>query len=171
MDWKTKKTFAKAADNLSRGYVLQIQRFLSTLNPIDLERSLYAKLNRTIDEIIENKVLNSSSIIQILPRYVKNMYSEPIKVSWFDPKNRVMSKNISKNLGFFKRAYVPFEHRLVMDLFHKLIYLCAKHNMEFQLSDGSLIGTLRHFDLIPWDDDAVSEYIASYIKFKANLSF
>ncbi len=31
--------------------------------------------------------------------------------------------------------------------------LCIKHGIKYTISDGSLIGAIRHKGFVPWDDD------------------
>jgi hypothetical protein len=51
------------------------------------------------------------------------------------------------------RRLTPCEHNLVMRLLMIIERICRKHNITFMLSDGSLLGSWRHHDIIPWDDD------------------
>lgn len=40
-----------------------------------------------------------------------------------------------------------------IDLLMELDRVCKKYNLNYYMSDGSLLGTIRHKGFIPWDDD------------------
>lgn len=48
----------------------------------------------------------------------------------------------------------PEEARqLIVGLLNVFDALCKKHNLRYTLSDGTLLGAVRHQGFIPWDDD------------------
>ena len=51
------------------------------------------------------------------------------------------------------RALTSCEHDIAMRLLMVIERICRKNEITFMLTDGSLLGSLRHHDIIPWDDD------------------
>jgi hypothetical protein len=51
------------------------------------------------------------------------------------------------------RRMTPCEHSLIMRLLMIIERICRKHGIEFMIYDGTLLGSWRHHDIIPWDDD------------------
>lgn len=56
----------------------------------------------------------------------------------------------SRNLT---RRLTQCEHNIAMHLLMIIERICRKNKITFMLSDGSLLGSYRHHDIIPWDDD------------------
>lgn len=53
-----------------------------------------------------------------------------------------------------------------MQMLIKFINVCNKYNINFFMWGGSLLGTIRHKDFIPWDDDVdIVMFRDQYIKF------
>lgn len=42
---------------------------------------------------------------------------------------------------------------VLLDMLLKFDAVCRKHHFQYFLSSGSLLGAVRHFGFIPWDDD------------------
>ena len=51
------------------------------------------------------------------------------------------------------RRITPCEHSLAMALLMIIERICRKNGIPMMMSDGTLLGSWRHHDLIPWDDD------------------
>ncbi|CAF2519032.1 unnamed protein product [Rotaria sp. Silwood2] len=58
-----------------------------------------------------------------------------------------------KSYPYLARLFTPCEHNLAMRLLMIIERICRKHKITFSLIYGSLLGSYRHHDIIPWDDD------------------
>ena len=61
--------------------------------------------------------------------------------------------SIWKSSSDLSRGFNRCEHHLAMRLFMIIDRICRKYHIEYMLFDGTLLGSWRHHDVIPWDDD------------------
>lgn len=43
--------------------------------------------------------------------------------------------------------------KVELGIFREFLRVCGKHNLDYMMFGGSLLGTMRHRGFIPWDDD------------------
>lgn len=55
--------------------------------------------------------------------------------------------------GREEREYLEQAHRILKILLKEFDRVCGKYGLRYYLICGSLLGAVRHGDLIPWDDD------------------
>lgn len=60
--------------------------------------------------------------------------------------------NVSE-LGKEEQEYLENAHRILHTLLKEFDRVCEKYGLHYYLICGSLLGAVRHGDLIPWDDD------------------
>ncbi|CAF1095252.1 unnamed protein product [Adineta steineri] len=58
-----------------------------------------------------------------------------------------------KSSRILPRVFSRCEHTLVMHLLTIIDRLCRQHNITYFIYEGTLLGSIRHHDIIPWDDD------------------
>lgn len=58
-----------------------------------------------------------------------------------------------KEAGKKESEYFENAHRILKILLKDFDRVCQKHNLRYYVICGSLLGAVRHHDLIPWDDD------------------
>lgn len=56
-------------------------------------------------------------------------------------------------IGAEEQQYLDNAHRILKILLTEFDRVCQKYNLHYYLICGSLLGAVRHGDLIPWDDD------------------
>lgn len=59
----------------------------------------------------------------------------------------------SKNVSIFKPKLSLSNHTHMMNLLKLFVSACDSSNIKFFLTHGTLIGAVRHFGFVPWDDD------------------
>lgn len=57
------------------------------------------------------------------------------------------------DIGRKEQEYLDNAHRILKILLKEFDRVCRKYNLRYYLICGSLLGAVRHGDLIPWDDD------------------
>lgn len=58
-----------------------------------------------------------------------------------------------KNAGRSESEYLENAHRILKILLKDFDRVCQKYGLKYYVICGSLLGVVRHQDLIPWDDD------------------
>lgn len=98
------------------------------------------------------KLINNNKTFQIaqinapkLPEFYPQLFGADI----FTYANR-------KNSSLMPRSLNENEYELYMETIEKTLKLLGTHKIEYMMFYGTLLGSLRHWDIVPWDDDFVS---------------
>ncbi len=61
---------------------------------------------------------------------------------------------VSSNISFsFKSTLTPHDKMMLMDTASYLVSVCEDLNITCMMYGGTLLGSWRHHDIVPWDDD------------------
>ena len=101
-----------------------------------------------------------------LQQYHDDPFERPMNSSvYFTPmelwtRMELASKGLPYSMNGFKIAMNFKEYNITLDLLDTFSKMMEKHNLTYMMYGGTLIGSLRHNDVIPWDDDI--DVIANY---------
>ncbi|CAF1043846.1 unnamed protein product [Didymodactylos carnosus] len=107
-----------------------------------VDDSAYTNLTHVICSNFDNSLTQSNNkIILIQPNILEKYDLIPYDYT-------IWQTSIS-----LSRSVTPCEHSIMMKLLLLFDKLCRKNQIQYMMIDGTLLGSYRHHDLIPWDDD------------------
>lgn len=84
------------------------------------------------------KVYVNEDLMKEIPLTAEGMFTEVFDVS---------------ETGKEEQEYLEKAHRILKTVLAEFDRVCQKYDLHYYLICGSLLGAVRHKDLIPWDDD------------------
>lgn len=126
--------------------------------------------------VIAPSVWNLRELNPSIDRYYKNSYNDILPSSWIRAEIwKVNESNYSKEKSSIlfpdKRLSgggnnLQKAQTVMLRILKVFDAICKKHNLDYWLDAGTLLGAARHGGFIPWDDDVdVIMPIDSYVKF------
>ena len=126
--------------------------------------------------VIAPSVWNLRELNPSIDRYYKNSYTDILPSSWIRAEIwKVNESNYSKEKSSIlfpdKRLAgggnnLQKAQSVMLRILKVFDAICKKHNLDYWLDAGTLLGAARHGGFIPWDDDVdVIMPIDSYVKF------
>lgn len=109
-----------------------------------------------VRDLLKNHSGSSGNVtVKILPQYSAKTYTSPVEVEWFSYENYANDGELEG----WERQWTDQGHSEQIELMRRVLELLGRNEIEFSIDYGTIIGSYRHFDFVPWDDDAVSNRV------------
>lgn len=108
------------------------------------------------DTLQQEKVDNV--LIIICSKNYQAMRDQLLQLGRYNYRMMIYNNNISMLEEFAitsaeEGAYLKRSHEILINLMEEFDRVCTTNNIHYYIICGSLIGVIRHKDIIPWDDD------------------
>lgn len=100
-------------------------------------------------------------IVYYVPQFLINLHStlrisvngEVLRELSLDTEGMYTEFLDVRNIGVDEQQYLQSAHRILKILLQDFDRVCKKYDLHYYLICGSLLGSVRHQRMIPWDDD------------------
>lgn len=151
------------------GYKLSTREFFSQEN--QTKRSPFSILNVDPKDVENRRYFCSERL------YSPRLHQKTFVIDLINLTEPMNSTSAQQSISYdyklwhstplMPRLVSQCEHQLMIKLLKRFDQLTRKYSLPYMIIDGTLLGSWRHFDLIPWDDDL--DLLMS-IKFKDRLN-
>ncbi|CAF3666911.1 unnamed protein product [Rotaria sp. Silwood1] len=135
---------------------------LLLLNLEDVYHNRYNCYGRINSLRLNRKKTNNKTLI------IPLKFNQPNKTS-FEQNIIPYDYDNWQSASSMPRLVTKCEHNLMMQLLKRFDQLTKKYSLEYMMIDGTLLGSWRHHDLIPWDDD-IDLLMSVRLKHRLNMA-
>lgn len=119
----------------------------SSSNTVNLKDSGIFSSGLKITYIVPPQLKNSNAVMKV---WIDDELMKEATLS--EPGEHTLIIDV-KEAGKKVREYLDNAHRILKLLLKDFDRVCQKYNLRYYVICGSLLGAVRHHDIIPWDDD------------------
>ena len=88
--------------------------------------------------------------------YLSKLFGDYMKLPPIDARVNHMPEKIVfdvRNSNKYSDADLKKLQKVLVEMLDVVVDICKRHNLEYFISGGTLLGAVRHSGFIPWDDD------------------
>lgn len=124
-------------------------------NPVNIAKKGYNKILQ-IDSLVE-RLDNINFRQNSIETEIKKINSSLNALDELQKENNFLKELLFANFHVenapIANGYLRLSQLANLELLKLFKDICKKHNLEFYLNFGSLLGAIRHHGFVPWDDD------------------